>query len=79
MEYGEDALEVHKDAINKGDRIAMVDDLLATGGTMLACCKLVESMGGEIVDVNCLIELTELGGREKLKDYPVFTCVEYPL
>lgn len=77
LEYGEDTLEIHKDAIRKGMRVAIVDDLLATGGTMLACCKLIESMGGEVVAVSTLIELTDLKGKEKLADYAVQSLVDY--
>lgn len=77
LEYGTDALEIHKDAIKKGTRVAIVDDLLATGGTILAVAKLIESLGGEIASINFIIELTGLNGREKLKDYPVSSIVQY--
>ncbi|MEO0586443.1 MAG: adenine phosphoribosyltransferase [Planctomycetota bacterium] len=66
LEYGTDKLEVHRDAIGKGERVLMVDDLLATGGTMKACCDMIEGLGGDIVGVTMLIELTFLPGREKL-------------
>lgn len=79
LEYGTDSLEIHKDAIWKGARVAIVDDLLATGGTILAVAKLIESLGGEVASINFIIELTELKGREKLKDYPVSSIVQYDI
>ncbi|MEO0965603.1 MAG: adenine phosphoribosyltransferase [Planctomycetota bacterium] len=66
LEYGTDQLEVHKDAIQPGERVLMVDDLLATGGTMKACCHMIDDLGGDIVGVTMLIELGFLPGREKL-------------
>lgn len=69
LEYGQDTLEVHVDAVKPDSKVLMVDDLLATGGTMAAACKLIEKIGGRIAGVSFLIELTELKGREKLKDY----------
>ncbi|KAB3537277.1 adenine phosphoribosyltransferase [Alkaliphilus pronyensis] len=77
LEYGTDALEVHKDAIKPGQRVAILDDLLATGGTVLATAKLIEELGGTVVSLNFLIELTFLRGRETLKDYQVKTLVSY--
>ena len=77
LEYGTDKLEIHKDAIKPGQKVAIVDDLLATGGTVLATAKLIEALGGEVVSVNFLMELTFLGGREKLKDYPVHSLISY--
>ncbi len=77
LEYGTDTLEVHIDAIKKGPRILMVDDLLATGGTMAASCKLIEKLGGRIVGISFLIELSELAGREKLDGYEVKTVISY--
>lgn len=77
LEYGEDKLEIHKDAIQEGDKVLVHDDLLATGGTMDAVCKLVEKLGGEVVQVSCIIELTFLNGRDKLKQYDVKTLVSY--
>ena len=71
LEYGIDRLEIHEDAIRPGQRVLMVDDLLATGGTMAACCRLVESLGGVIVAVAVLIELEFLGGRRQLTKYPL--------
>jgi len=69
LEYGTDTLEVHRDAVKSGQRVLMVDDLLATGGTMKACCDLIEQLGGQIVGTTVLIELTDLPGRAKLKPY----------
>lgn len=77
LEYGKDALEIHLDAIQKGERILIVDDLLATGGTVQATCKLVEKLGGEIVGLTFLIELSFLKGREKLKEYNVHSIIQY--
>ena len=77
LEYGTDQLEIHEDAIHPGDRVLLVDDLLATGGTMAACCKLVESLRGEIVGTAFLIELAYLNGRKKLGDYPVHSILIY--
>jgi adenine phosphoribosyltransferase len=77
LEYGADSLEIHKDAIQKGDKILIHDDLLATGGTALAACKLVEKLGGRIVQVSFVIELTFLKGRSKLKDYDVRALIDY--
>jgi len=77
LEYGTDALEIHKDAIQKGHKVVIADDLLATGGTALAVAKLVESMGGEVVAMRFMIELTDLKGRETLKGYDVRSLVQY--
>lgn len=77
LEYGKDALEIHKDAIKKGARVAVVDDLLATGGTILSAVKLVEQLGGEVVHIGFLIELEFLNGRENLKDYSVSSMIKY--
>lgn len=79
LEYGKNTLEIHKDSIEKGKKIAIVDDLLATGGTMLSAVKLIESIGGEVVALEFLIELEELKGREKLKDYHVNSLVKYDI
>ncbi len=78
LEYGSDALEIHKDAIKKGQRVAIVDDLLATGGTVAAVAKLVEESGGEVVAIDFLIELTELKGREKISQYDIMSVIDYP-
>ena len=78
LEYGTDTLDVHSDAINnKGAGVLMVDDLLATGGTMAAACKLIEKTGGKIVGIAFLIELSELAGREKLGGYKINTVISY--
>jgi adenine phosphoribosyltransferase len=76
LEYGKDTLEMHADAIVRGQRVLVVDDVLATGGTMKACCDLVEQLGGEIAGVAVLSELMGLGGRTKLK-YPIHSVVKY--
>lgn len=78
LEYGTDALEIHKDGIKKGQRVVIVDDLLATGGTISAAAQLVEQVGGEIAGFVFLIELEFLGGRKKLEGYDVFSLVTYP-
>lgn len=77
LEYGTDAIEMHKDAILPGQKVLMVDDLLATGGTMAAACKLVEAVGGQIQGIAFVIELSFLNGREKLPGYDVLALVDY--
>jgi len=77
LEYGSDSLEIHIDAIQKGDRVVIHDDVLATGGTAKAVCELVEQLGGTIVQVNFLMELTFLKGREKLGIHPIFAAMVY--
>ncbi len=77
LEYGTDKLELHADAISEGDRVLLVDDLLATGGTMSACIELVRSLGGTVVGAAFLIELDSLGGRKKLGDVPIHTILHY--
>lgn len=77
LEYGTATLQLHADAIEKGQRILVFDDLLATGGTLAATAKMVEQLGGEIVEIAVLIELTFLKGRELIKDYPFYSMVEY--
>jgi adenine phosphoribosyltransferase len=77
LEYGSDSLEMHIDAIQKGDRVVIHDDVLATGGTAKAVCELVEQLGGEIVQVNFLMELSFLNGREKLGSHPIFAAMTY--
>jgi adenine phosphoribosyltransferase len=79
LEYGTDALEVHKDAIKPGQRVAIVDDLLATGGTILSVAKLIEQLGGIIVSINFIMELTDLNGRQKLSDYNVNSLTQYDI
>ncbi|HRP93115.1 MAG TPA: adenine phosphoribosyltransferase [Ignavibacteriaceae bacterium] len=77
LEYGEDKLEMHKDAIQQSDKVLIHDDLLATGGTVNAVCRLVEQLGGEIVQVSFIVELSFLNGRDKLKSYDVRSIVNY--
>ncbi len=77
LEYGTDILEVHSDAVRKGAKVLMIDDLLATGGTMAAACKLIEKIGGQIAGIAFLVELSELGGRKKLKKYKVKSVISY--
>ena len=76
LEYGQAELEVHRDAIKPKEKILLVDDLLATGGTVAAVCKLIEKMKGKIVEIAFLVELTELKGRKKLK-YPIYPLIKY--
>lgn len=77
LEYGSNKLEIHKDAIKPGQKIAIVDDLLATGGTMEAAAKLIEKLGGEVVSMQFLIELEDLDGRAKLAKYNVNSLIKY--
>jgi adenine phosphoribosyltransferase len=77
LEYGTDTLEIHKDAIGDGHRVLIVDDLLATGGTASAVSKLVQQMGGMVVGLGFVIELTFLQGREKLQGHEVFSLIKY--
>ena len=77
LEYGTDTLEIHTDAVRPGQRVLMVDDLLATGGTMKACCELVEQLGGDIVGVVFLIELAGLKGIQKLTKWDVYSVLTY--
>nr|WP_299384607.1 adenine phosphoribosyltransferase [Allomuricauda sp.] len=77
LEYGEDILEMHTDAIGKGDKVLVHDDVLATGGTASAVCKLVEQLGGEVVQCNFLIHLSFLSGGEKLNGYPIESLLTY--
>jgi adenine phosphoribosyltransferase len=77
LEYGTAALEVHRDAIAEGQRVLIVDDLLATGGTVLGTIELVKRLGGEIAGLSFMVELTALHGRDKLGDYPIHTLLTY--
>ena len=77
LEYGTDVLEIHRDAIQKGQRVVIVDDLLATGGTSGAAIKMIEELGGVVVGLAFLIELNYLNGREKLAEYPIETLLKY--
>lgn len=77
LEYGTNTIEMHTDAITQGEKVLVFDDLLATGGTVQATCKLVESLGGTVVGCAFLISLTELKGIEKIQKYDVFSLIEY--
>lgn len=77
LEYGQEILEIHEDAVKRGERTVIVDDLLATGGTAAAAAKLVKSVGGKVAKVAFVIELEFLKGREKLKGYDVFSLIKY--
>jgi adenine phosphoribosyltransferase len=77
LEYGTDTIEIHNDAIERGEKILLVDDLLATGGTMEATTKLVEKLRGKIVGIAFVIELDFLNGKKKLNNYDVFSLMHY--
>jgi adenine phosphoribosyltransferase len=77
LEYGTDKIEVHKDAIEKGDRVLIVDDLLATGGTMAAARNLIKKLGGDVVELTFVVELIDLKGRDKLKGENIYSIVEF--
>lgn len=77
LEYGTDAIEIHKDAVQRGEKVLIHDDVLATGGTMEAACKLVTSLGGDIIGLSFIAELAFLHPRKKLSNYDVFTLVSY--
>ncbi len=77
LEYGTDSLEMHKDAIGNGTRVLIVDDLLATGGTASAAARMVREAGGLVAGIGFVVELTFLGGRQKLADYDVFSLLQY--
>jgi adenine phosphoribosyltransferase len=77
LEYGTATLSIHEDAFAKGDRVAMIDDLLATGGTAAAAAALIEKAGGKVVELDFLIELAFLKGRAKLSAYPVFAPIVF--
>ena len=79
LEYGTDTIEIHKDAIHKHQKVLLVDDLIATGGTALAACQLIEKLEGKIIELSCIVDLPELGGKKKLQDagYTVFNLVEF--
>ena len=76
LEYGTEILTIHRDDFPKGSRVLLCDDLLATGGTLAAAIQLVEKAGGDIVRIALLIELTELNGREKLRNFPIFSLIQ---
>lgn len=77
LEYGDDILEMHRDAVSPGQKVLIVDDLLATGGTALTTARLVEKLGGTVAGICFMVELTDLKGREVLKDYNVFSLIKY--
>jgi adenine phosphoribosyltransferase len=77
LEYGENEVEMHKDSITKGEKVVIVDDLIATGGTIAAATKLVEQLGGDIVECAFIVELPDLKGREKIKNQKIFTITEF--
>ena len=77
LEYGTNTMEIHVDGIKKNDRVLLLDDLLATGGTMAAACRLVEESGGQVEGLALVIELTELSGRKLLQGHDIFTLIEY--
>lgn len=77
LEYGTATIEIDRTAVKPGDKVVLVDDIIATGGTMKAACNLVERLGGEVVGILFLMELVDLKGREVLKDYPVYSIIKY--
>ncbi len=77
LEYGTDTLEIHQDALEPGSRVLIIDDLLATGGTVEAVAELVESQNAKIIGIAFCIELVDLKGREKLKSYPLFSLIKF--
>ena len=77
LEYGEETIEIHEDAIEKGDRVVIIDDLMATGGTIAASAALVEKLGGDILECAFVIELPDLKGREKMGDRNLFAIIEF--
>lgn len=77
LEYGKDTLEIHKDALKPGEAVLILDDVLATGGTLEATAKLVERVGGRVHEIATLIELTFLGGRKRLGRYPYYACIAF--
>ena len=77
LEYGTDTLEIHQDAICAGDKVLIIDDLLATGGTVKATIELVEKLGGQVAGIGFVIELVDLKGKDKFKKYPVYSLVKF--
>ncbi|OHD63002.1 MAG: adenine phosphoribosyltransferase [Spirochaetes bacterium RBG_13_51_14] len=79
LEYGTDTIEMHIDAVAKGDRVLIIDDLLATGGTALACAKLIEKLGGVVVEIGFIVDLPDVGGRKKIEEagYSMFSLVQF--
>ncbi|MCS7305324.1 MAG: adenine phosphoribosyltransferase [Thermoguttaceae bacterium] len=77
LEYGTDTLQMHADAVSPGQRVLVLDDVLATGGTVEACCRMIEQAGGQVAGCAFLVELRSLGGRNRLEGYPVFSLIQY--
>jgi adenine phosphoribosyltransferase len=77
LEYGTNEIELHEDAVSKGEKVLIIDDLIATGGTVKAAINLIEKLGGIVTECAFVIELPELGGREKLKGYSIFSLVQF--
>jgi len=77
LEYGTDELQIHQDAVKPGQRVVVIDDLIATGGTMKAAASLIEKLEGTIVELACLVELIALQGRERLKEYQVYSLIQF--
>lgn len=77
LEYGTDSIEIHQDAFKPGERVVLIDDLLATGGTAKAAANLIKKAGGELAEVAFLIELTFLNGKDKLQEFPYFSCIQF--
>ena len=79
LEYGTDTVEIHADSVKKGDRVLIIDDLLATGGTSLACARLIEKLGGEVVELAFIVDLPDVGGRKKVQEagYRMFSLVQF--
>jgi len=77
LEYGTDSLELHKDAVKAGDRVVIIDDVLATGGTAITAAKLVERLGATVVGIGVMVELEFLGGRQRLEGYDLISLVQY--
>lgn len=77
LEYGTDSIEIHKDAVKKGQQVVLIDDLLATGGTAAAAIRLIEKLGGQVIEASFVIELTFLNGREKLNGTDIFSIIQY--
>ena len=77
LEYGKAILQIHADSIKPGDKVVIIDDLMATGGTIEAIIKLVKRLGGEVIKICCLIELPELEAREKLKEYDIYSVINF--
>ena len=77
LEYGTDTLEIHKDAVTPGEKVLIIDDLLATGGTVEAVIQLVKQLGGKIGGIGFVIELVDLNGKDKFKEYPIYSLVKF--